>query len=145
MVFLDTVTGLFLAGIIFISNILAGLIIMIGVLRSIWIYFKKDRNFYEQLKEVRSIRMVIGNSFSLSLSILVGASILKTALNPTWNEIGILTAIILLRTFLNYVLMYNVDEDQKEIDEGEEKEIKEKEESKKKKKPKLQKIFKRDK
>ncbi|MDP8220211.1 MAG: DUF1622 domain-containing protein [Candidatus Stygibacter frigidus] len=121
MEFLDTITGFFLALIIFISNFLAGLIIMIGILRSIWIYFKKDRNFIEQLREVRAIRMVIGNSFSLSLSILVGASILKTALNPTWNEIGILTAIILLRTFLTYVLMHNVDEDKKEIeDNGEE-------------------------
>ncbi len=114
MVFLDKVTEIFLSGIIFISNFLAGLIVMIGVIRSIMIYLKKDRNLCEQVREVKTIRMIIGNSFSLSLSILVGASILKTALNPTWNEIGILAAIIFLRTFLNYILLHNSEDSEKE-------------------------------
>ena len=111
MEFLDKITEIFLSGIIFISHFLAGLIVMIGVLRAILIYLKKDRNLLEQVREVKTIRMIIGNSFSLSLSILVGASILKTALNPTWNEIGVLTAIILIRTFLIYVLLHNTEED----------------------------------
>ncbi len=114
MEFLDAVTEIFLSGIIFISHFLAGLIVIIGVVRAILIYLKKDRTLCEQMEEVRAIRIVIGNSFSLSLSILVGASILKTALNPGWNEIGILTSIILLRTFLNYILLHNTDEAQKE-------------------------------
>ena len=36
----------------------------------------------------------MGYSFSLGLSFLVGGSILKTTIAPTWNDIGQLAAII---------------------------------------------------
>ncbi|MGK7951137.1 MAG: DUF1622 domain-containing protein [Xenococcaceae cyanobacterium] len=44
-------------------------------------------------------RLELGYSFSLGLSFLVGGSILKTTIAPTWNDI----AIIALRTVLNYL------------------------------------------
>jgi uncharacterized membrane protein len=39
----------------------------------------------------------------------LAADILRTAVAPTWNEIGQLAAIIVLRTALNYFLQKEID------------------------------------
>ena len=48
----------------------------------------------------------------LALEFALAADILRTAVAPTWDEIGQLAAIVVLRTLLNYFL-------QKEIDKAE--------------------------
>ena len=50
------------------------------------------------------IRLNLGKSLALSLELLLGADILKTAIAPSWNDIGQLAAIVALRTALNYFL-----------------------------------------
>jgi len=47
------------------------------------------------------IRLTLGRSLAIALELLLGADILKTAISPTWNEIGQLAAIATLRTALN--------------------------------------------
>ncbi len=54
-------------------------------------------------------RLELGYSFSLGLSFLVGGSILRTMIAPTWDDIGQLAAIIALRTVLNYLLLQAID------------------------------------
>ena len=51
-----------------------------------------------------SIRFSLGRSLALALELLLAADILKTAVAPTWNDIGQLAAIAALRTGLNYFL-----------------------------------------
>ena len=51
-----------------------------------------------------SIRLNLGKSLARALELLLGADILKTAIAPSWNEIGQLAAIAALRTALNYFL-----------------------------------------
>lgn len=112
MEILVQITEIFMQIIIFVSHVIASIVIILGIFRALRIYVRNSNDLCKELDEVRLIRIVIGNSFILSLSILVGTSILKTALNPTWNDIGMLAAIILLRSFLNYMLLHNVKEDQ---------------------------------
>ena len=50
------------------------------------------------------IRLALGRSLALALELELGADILKTAVAPTWNDIGLLAAIAVLRTALNYFL-----------------------------------------
>ena len=50
------------------------------------------------------IRLTLGRSLALALELELGADILKTAVAPTWNEVGLLAAIAVLRTALNYFL-----------------------------------------
>jgi len=40
----------------------------------------------------------------LALEFELGADIVRSAISPTWNEIGQLSAIAVVRTFLNYFL-----------------------------------------
>ncbi|WP_408641808.1 DUF1622 domain-containing protein [Spirosoma rhododendri] len=46
----------------------------------------------------------MGRSLALALELELGADILKTAVAPTWNDTGLLAAIAVLRTGLNYFL-----------------------------------------
>ncbi len=47
----------------------------------------------------------------LALGFLIGADILKTAIAPTWNEIGQLAAIIALRTIVNFVMTWELKQE----------------------------------
>jgi len=44
----------------------------------------------------------------LALEFLLAADILKTAISPTWTDIGQLAAIAAIRTFLNYSLAHDL-------------------------------------
>jgi uncharacterized membrane protein len=58
------------------------------------------------------IRLCLGRWLALALEFELAADILRTAVAPTWNEIGQLAAIIMLRTSLNYFLQREIDKDQ---------------------------------
>lgn len=57
------------------------------------------------------IRQNLGRSLALSLEFLLGADILQTAVAPTWDDIGKLAAIAVLRTGLNYFLALELKEE----------------------------------
>src|SRR5436305_14805775 len=60
--------------------------------------------------EVRDqIRLGLGRWLALGLELELAADILRTAVAPTWNEIGQLAAIIVLRTLLNFFLQKEID------------------------------------
>lgn len=50
------------------------------------------------------IRLVLGRWLALALEFLVAADILRTSVAPSWDDIGKLASIVLLRTALNYFL-----------------------------------------
>lgn len=62
------------------------------------------------------IRLNFAKWLALALEFELAADILRTAVAPTWSEIGQLAAIIVLRTALNYFL-------QKEIDKAAERQV----------------------
>jgi uncharacterized membrane protein len=50
------------------------------------------------------LRLDLGRSLALALEFLLGADILRTAVEPTWDEIARLAAIAAIRTGLNFFL-----------------------------------------
>ena len=58
--------------------------------------------------DVRHVRRDVWRSFAawiiLSLEFALGADIVRTAIAPSWNDIGQLAAIAVIRTGLNYFL-----------------------------------------
>ena len=52
----------------------------------------------------RVLRVRFGSSLTLALELLLAADILRTAVAPTWEDIGKLAAIAAIRTVLNYFL-----------------------------------------
>ena len=57
------------------------------------------------------LRLALGRSLALSLEFLLGADILRTAVEPSWDEIGRLAAIAAIRTGLNYFLQREIAQD----------------------------------
>lgn len=59
------------------------------------------------LKE--EIRLRLGRWLAVALELLLGADILRTAVAPSWSEIGKLAAIAAIRTALNFFLQREID------------------------------------
>jgi uncharacterized membrane protein len=62
------------------------------------------------------LRLGLGRSLALSLEFLLGADILRTAVEPSWDEIGRLAAIATIRTGLNYFLQREIAQDARMAD-----------------------------
>lgn len=62
-----------------------------------------------------SVRMNLGRGLSLALEFEVAADILRTAVAPSWTQIGQLAAIVVLRTALNYVLQREISSERQEL------------------------------
>jgi uncharacterized membrane protein len=50
------------------------------------------------------IRVEFGSSVAVALELMLGADVLATAVAPSWNDIGQLAAIAIIRTTLNFFL-----------------------------------------
>lgn len=59
--------------------------------------------------EKEHVRLRLGRWLALALEFELAADILRTAVAPTWNEIGQLASIIVLRTALNFFLQQEID------------------------------------
>lgn len=62
------------------------------------------------------LRVRFGSSLALALELLLAADILRTAVAPTWDDIGKLAAVAAIRTALNYFLEKELKEIEKRSD-----------------------------
>lgn len=96
----------------------AATIIGFASLKALYHYFfgifKPDGEIFPK----NEIRLSLGRTLALALEFLLGADILKTAVAPTWNDIGQLAAIAVLRTGLNYFLERELREADKHKEQG---------------------------
>ena len=83
-------------------EIVAAVIIGIAVIRTIYNYIFLLRSSLKISKE--EIRVQFGSSVAVALELLLGADVLATAVAPSWDDIGKLAAIAIIRTLLNYFL-----------------------------------------
>ena len=60
--------------------------------------------FSDDASHKRSLRQKLGAHLILGLEFFIAADIIRTIIRPDWNEIGMLAAIIALRTVLSYFL-----------------------------------------
>jgi uncharacterized membrane protein len=93
---------------IILANLAGGLVIGVALVRALATYlFDLISRQGDVPKE--SIRLTLGRSLALALEFQLAADILGTALNPTLRDIGLLAAIVILRTLLNYFLGKEID------------------------------------
>ena len=88
----------------YVAQLAAILVIVAGMLRALYYYIKNRIKNPDDYVPVLSSRLELGYTLSLGLSFLIGASILKSSITPTWDDIGKLAAIIGIRTVLNHFL-----------------------------------------
>jgi len=92
-----------------VCQVLAMIVILMGISKALLVYAKDIMFAKKSYSAFQETRMEIGHSFSLGLAFLIGASILKTIIAPTWDDIGKLAAIIAIRTALNFFLTKDVE------------------------------------
>ena len=66
-----------------------------------------------RLDGFNEIRLTLARFLALALEFQLGADILSTAIAPSWDQIGKLGAIAVIRTGLNYFLMREMKEEGK--------------------------------
>ncbi|MFA5004905.1 MAG: DUF1622 domain-containing protein [Candidatus Omnitrophota bacterium] len=88
-----------------VLNIVGALIIIWGAIISLIAFLKNeigDRSKTMQLNEM--IRVRLGGYLVLALEFFIAGDIIKTIIIPTWESLGILGAIVVIRTVLSYFL-----------------------------------------
>ena len=55
------------------------------------------------------LRLRLGRWLAVALEFALAADILRTAISPTWQDVGLLAAIATIRTALNYFLQQEID------------------------------------
>jgi uncharacterized membrane protein len=93
-------------GIELCAGLLIGLAAIQATARSLRLFFFAEK----PATTTEEIRLSLGRWLALALEFELAADILRTAIAPTWNEIGQLAAIIVLRTTLNYFLQREIDQ-----------------------------------
>lgn len=84
-------------------EILAAIIIGVAVIKTLFNYFLLLKSRYSKISK-EEIRVQFGSSVAISLELLLGADVLATAVAPSWDELGKLAAIAIIRTTLNFFL-----------------------------------------
>ena len=97
----------------YVAEIIAALVITVGALRALWSYIWRVILSRGGGKSACMCRIQLGHALSLALEFLVGADILKTAVAPSWDDIGQLAAIVAIRTILNFFLMWELEKVEK--------------------------------
>ncbi len=60
------------------------------------------------------IRLYLGRYLALGLEFQIGADILSTAVSPTFEEVQLLAAIVVIRTLLNYFLSKELEREREQ-------------------------------
>jgi uncharacterized membrane protein len=92
-------------GIELCAGLLVGLAALQATIRSLRVFFYASTS----AMGTEQVRLNLGRWLALALEFELAADILRTAVAPTWNEIGQLAAIIVLRTALNFFLQREID------------------------------------
>jgi uncharacterized membrane protein len=66
-----------------------------------------------QPEHYTKIRLLLARYLALALEFQLGADILSTAISPSWDQIGKLGAIAVIRTALNYFLSREMEQERK--------------------------------
>jgi uncharacterized membrane protein len=95
------------------TELLAAVVIAIGIIEAVWqiaTVLLSTRRYSESSHEAEeNVRLRFGRWLALALEFELGADILRTAVAPSWSDIGQLAAIAAIRTALNFFLQHEID------------------------------------
>jgi len=107
---LGTVTQYLASGVEGCAGLLIALAAIQATIRAIIQFFRRSQSEMQpEHPTTEDIRLRLGRWLALALEFELGADILRTAIAPTWMEIGQLAAIATIRTLLNYFLQQEID------------------------------------
>lgn len=104
-------TGFLAIAIEIVAAVIIGLAAVQAAYRSLRAFVLGD----ETVESWTRIRIRLGRWLAVALEFELAADILGTAVTPTWDDVGKLAAIIVLRTLLNYFLHREVREADEQV------------------------------
>ena len=84
-------------------EMIAAVLIRFALLQVVFNYIRTFFSSGSTLTK-EEIRVKFGSSVAVALELMLGADVLSTAVAPSWDDIGKLGAIAIIRTALNYFL-----------------------------------------
>lgn len=109
--FIQTVSD----GIEVLAAIVVGYGALVAAFRALFHGRRRQREHFEH------VRVDLGRTLTLGLELEIGADLLRVAQSPSWNRVGILAAIIAIRSGLNFLLQHDIEHLQQTIEAEEEK------------------------
>jgi uncharacterized membrane protein len=97
-----------------IGEIASVTIIGIGLAFALFLFLKATIS-RQNIQYIR-LRIVLGRFLVIALEFQLAADIIGTAFAPSWEQIGQLAAIALIRTFLSYFLNREMKSEEREFD-----------------------------
>jgi uncharacterized membrane protein len=90
-----------------------GIGVLSALVRTATLGLRRKTNLDSAISE---IRITLGRWLALALELALAADILRTVMIPTWDEIGKLGALVVLRTVLNYFLEREIEQEQRKAE-----------------------------
>ena len=97
-----------------VIELIGAAIIGVGTVVALWALAKAL--FAGRGANFTAVRLVFARYLVLALEFQLAADILSTAVAPSWDDIGKLAAIAVIRTVLNYFLVREMKEEAAEIE-----------------------------
>jgi uncharacterized membrane protein len=89
----------------FTLNIVGALVTIWGTLISLFEFLQKEAlQKKESVQLNEAIRIKLGSYLVLALEFFIAGDIVKTIITPSWQSLGILGAIVVIRSVLSYFL-----------------------------------------
>ncbi len=95
-------------------EVVGALIISLGILVSGWLLVRAL--LVRRTADFTAIRLTLARYLALALEFQLGADILSTAIAPSWEQIGKLGAIAVIRTALNFFLSKEMEQERQQGD-----------------------------
>lgn len=83
---------------------------LVAIVRFVLVLARRD------VVEFSSVRLTLGRFLALGLEFQLAADVLRTAISPSFEEIGKLAAIAAIRTALNYFLAKEIAQEQAAVE-----------------------------
>lgn len=106
---MDTINAVVLVVSISISA-LGGLIVVWGVIEAVasFLRLKVARGQANPMERSETIRQRLGAHLLLGLEVFIAGDIISSVVSPSWDKVGLLAAIVAIRTVLSYFLRMEV-------------------------------------
>jgi len=98
-----------------VLNLIGAMITLWGTLVAFVAFIRKELLKRAQAVQLNdSIRIKLGSYLVLALEFFIAADIVSTIITPTWERLGVLGAIVAIRTVLSYFLTKDLKDFAKE-------------------------------
>jgi uncharacterized membrane protein len=100
------------------TELLSVALIGVGVLLTTWYFIRllltgRRKTQRERQLAYQSARLILSRFLAMALEFQLAADLLGTTVAPSWDQLGRLGAIAVIRTFLNFFLAREIDEEER--------------------------------